>query len=86
LNGVVRDVFLSYLENEKKIYDYEIRIEFKYNIDVGFTIVLFLDGNQVVGSFLSLYKVVVGNALLLEGKLMGGVFPLGTMKSMKSMI
>jgi hypothetical protein len=82
LNGVVRDAFLSYLENEKKIYDYEIRIAFKYNIDVGFTIVIFLDGNRVVGSFLSLYKVVVGNALMLEGKLMGGAFPLGTMKIM----
>jgi hypothetical protein len=49
---------------------------------VGFTIVLFLDGNRVVGNFLSLYKVVVGNSLMLEGKLMGGVFPLGTMKIM----
>jgi hypothetical protein len=53
---------------------------------VGFTLVLFLDGNQVVGSFLSLYKAVVGNALMLEGNLMGGTFPLGTLKIMKIMI
>jgi hypothetical protein len=49
--GVVRDSFLSSLEKVKKIYDYERRIVFKYDIVVGFTLSLFLDGNRAIGSF-----------------------------------
>jgi hypothetical protein len=65
---------LFYLERAKKIYDYEIIIVFKYDIVIRFTLVPSLDGNRAVVSFLSLYNVVVGNALLLEGKLVGTSF------------
>jgi len=84
-NGVVWDVVLSALERANKIYDYERIIVFKYDIVIRFTLIPFLDGNWAVVSFLSLYNVVVGNALLLEGKVVGASFPQWTIKMMQFM-
>ena len=74
-----------YLERAKKIYDYERIIVFKYDIVIRFTLVPFLDGNWAVVSFLSLYNVFVGNALMLEGKLVDANFPLWTIKMIQFM-
>jgi hypothetical protein len=75
------------LKKSKKIHNYRISIVFKYDIVVGFTLVLVLDGNRAITSFFSLCNVVVGNALMvvLEGNLVGVSSPIGTIKMMQLM-
>jgi len=53
------------IEQDKKIHDYERRIIFKYDVIMGSTFVLFMDGKQAGASFPSWCNVVVGNDLVL---------------------